>query len=158
MPSCDVLLITVTEVESRAVLEVFGGASVEEPRLEPIGDRAYLNLGEVNGARVFMALSEMGAGGVGGSQEAVGKGIEALSPSAVIMVGIAFGVDEHKQAIGDILVSRQLWLYDLQRVGNDEIVPRGDKPHASAWLINRLKVANVSWGNGPNPKVQMGLF
>ncbi|MCI0354486.1 MAG: hypothetical protein L0099_05515, partial [Acidobacteria bacterium] len=116
----------------------------------------YRDLGEVNSARVFTALSEMGSGGPGGSQEAVRKGIEALRPSAVIMVGIAFGINEQKQAIGDILVSRQLWLYDLQRVGKEQIIPRGDKPHASTRLINRCQDADVSWDE-INGQVRFGL-
>jgi nucleoside phosphorylase/tetratricopeptide (TPR) repeat protein len=152
----DVLIVTVTEVESRAVMEVFQEATGKDSKSEPIGDRTYLDLGEVNGARLFMALTEKGAGGVGGSQECVRKGIEALSPSAVIMVGIAFGINEQKQTIGDILVSQQLWLYELQRVGKDEIIPRGDKPHASPWLIDRLRVTNLSWDKS-KAKVHLGV-
>ena len=111
----DALIVTVTDVESRAVMDVFREATGKDARPEPIGDALYLDLGEITGSRVFMALSGMGAGGVGGSQERVRQGIEALSPSAVIMVGIAFGINEEKQAIGDVLVSERLMLYDLQR-------------------------------------------
>lgn len=160
--NADVLIVTVTEVESRAVMKVFREAAGKDPKPEPIGDRIYLDLGEVNGGRVFMALSGMGAGGVGGSQENVRKGIEALSPSAVIMVGIAFGINEQKQAIGDVLVSERLMLYDLQRVGTDkqghlEIIPRDDRPHGSPWLINRLQMANLSWDKS-KAKIRFGLI
>ncbi len=154
----DVLVVTVTEVESKAVMAAFQEATGQMAQPEPIGDRLYLDLGEVNGARVYMALSGMGAGGVGGSQEAVRKGIESLSPAAVIMVGIAFGINEQKQAIGDVLVSDRLMLYDLQRVGKGEsgaeIIPRGDRPHASPWLIDRLQMANLQWEGA---KVRFGL-
>jgi len=158
----DVLIVTVTEVESRAVMKVFREATGKDPKPEPMDDRIYLDLGEVNGARVFMALSEMGSGGLGGSQEGVRKGIEALSPSAVIMVGIAFGINEQKQAIGDVLVSERLMLYDLQRVGADkegnlEIEPRDDRPHASPWLINRLQMAKLSWYES-KAKARFGLI
>lgn len=152
----DVLIVTVTDVESRAVMEAFREVVGKEPKPEPISDRIYLDLGDVNGTRVFMALSEMGSGGVGGSQKSVDKGIEALSPAAVIMVGIAFGINEVKQSIGDVLVSQQLWLYDLQRVGKDQIIPRGDKPHASAWLINWLQVANLKWDQS-KAKIRTGV-
>src|SRR4051794_30822560 len=104
----DVLIVTVTDVESRAVMEVFGERIEKASSVASIGNRLYHDLGEVKGARVFMALSEMGAGGLGASQQAVQKGIEALSPAAVLMVGIGFGINEQKQAIGDILVSQQL--------------------------------------------------
>ena len=158
----DVLIVTVTEEESRAVMMAFREATGNNSKPESISDRTYLNFGEINGTRVFMALSEMGSGGVGGSQEGVRKGIEALSPSAVIMVGIAFGINEQKQAIGDVLVSERLMLYDLQRVGtnkegNIEIIPRDDRPHASPWLINQLQVANLTWDKS-KAKIRFGLI
>jgi nucleoside phosphorylase/tetratricopeptide (TPR) repeat protein len=156
-PPADILLITVTDVESRAVMKVFREATGKAPQLEAIGDRDYHDLGELNGTRVFMALSEMGASGPGGSHESVRKGIEALSPAAVIMVGIAFGVNQQKQAIGDILVSQQLRLYDLQRVSKDEIILRADKPHASTWLINRFKNAALHWDES-KAKVRFGVI
>jgi nucleoside phosphorylase/tetratricopeptide (TPR) repeat protein len=159
--NADVLIVTVTDEESRAEMNVLREATGKDPKPEPIGDRIYLDLSEVNGGRVFMALSGMGTGGVGGSQEGVRKGIEALSPSAVIMVGIAFGINEQKQAIGDVLVSERLMLYDLQRAGTDKegnlkVIPRGDRPHASPRLINRLRVANLSWDES-KPQVRFGL-
>lgn len=158
----DVLVVTVTEVESQAVMRIFREATGKDSKLEPIDDRDYFDLGEVKGAHVFMALSEMGSGGVGGSQETVRKGIEALSPSAVIMVGIAFGINEQKQAIGDVLVSEQLMLYELQRIGTDKeghftFVPRGDRPHASPWLINRFQAANLSWDES-KARIRFGLI
>src|SRR5690349_6401384 len=108
----DVLIVTVTEVESQAVMEVFREATGTIAKPQAIGDEHYLDLGQINGSRVFMALSGMGAGGVGGSQESIRKAIDALSPHAVIMVGIAFGSDEQQQEIGDVLVSERLMLYD----------------------------------------------
>lgn len=156
-PPADILLITVTDIESRAVMKVFREATGKAPQLEAIGDRDYHDLGELNGTRVFMALSEMGTSGPGGSHESVRKGIEALAPAAVIMVGIAFGVNQQKQAIGDILVSQQLRLYDLQRVSKDEIILRGDKPHASTWLINRFKNADLHWDES-KAKVRFGVI
>jgi nucleoside phosphorylase/tetratricopeptide (TPR) repeat protein len=157
----DILIITITKVESQAVMKVFREATGKDTKPVPIGDRTYHDLGVINGTRVFMALSQMGSGGPGGTQESVRKGIDALQPQAVIMVGIAFGVNEQKQAIGDILVSQQLWLYDLQRVGTDnngriEIIPRGDKPHSSTWLFDRFQNADLHWDESKG-KVRFGV-
>lgn len=159
--NADVLIVTVTDVESRAVMEVFREATGKEARPEPIGNDLYLDLGEISGSRVFMTLSGMGSGGVGGSQERVRKGIVALSPSAVIMVGIAFGINEAKQAIGDVLVAERLMLYDLQRRGTDKrgklkIIPRGDRPPSSQSLLNRFRIASLNnWDS--SKKVRFGL-
>lgn len=146
----DVLLITVTDVESRAVIEAFEQATGHKAIPESIDRQVYFNLGTVNSARVFLTRSEMGSLGLGASLLTVNNAIDALLPTAVIMVGIAFGVNEEKQAIGDILVTEQLRLYDLQRVGTQKsgewhVILRGDKPHASSWLINLLKSANLNW-------------
>lgn len=140
----DVLLVTATKVETAAVLAAFG-VSGQQAAPEHVNSRVYFNLGKVNGASVKMTQCEMGSGGLGASQQAVEDGIATVSPVAVIMVGIAFGVSEEKQRIGDVLVTEQLRLYDLQRVGAT-IVLRGDKPHASTWLLNLLKSSEVKWG------------
>jgi nucleoside phosphorylase/tetratricopeptide (TPR) repeat protein len=153
-PTADVLIVTVTKVESRAVLNAFEEATGRPAETTTIDERVYRNLGEVNGVRVFLALSQMGTSGLDGAQQAVQKGIEALKPGAVVMVGIAFGMNEEKQTIGDILVSRQLMLYEAQRVGMGEIVPRGDRPHASTRLVNYLQSAEVDWDGA---EVRIGL-
>lgn len=149
----NVLLVTVTKAESKAVLGVFHEATNQEATPFEIERRTYFDLGLVNGARVCLTQSEMGTGGLDGAMQSVLKGIDSLAPSAVIMVGIAFGVDEGKQAIGDVLVSENLRCYDLQRVGTHEgevqIVLRGDRPHCSAWLLNRLKSADLRWDGAP---------
>lgn len=144
----DVLIVTVTKIETNAVLEAFG--VVRQGAQHSIDGRVYFDLGAVNGARVNMTRCEMGAGGLGASQQAIGKAIAALSPAAVIMVGIAFGVNDEKQNIGDVLVTEQLRPYDLQRVGTSDdqtvkVILRDDKPHASPWLLNLLKSSEVTW-------------
>lgn len=158
----DILIVTVTKAESQAVVGAFQKATGQAPKNIPIGNKIYRDLGTINGATVFMVRSEMGAGGLGAAQQTVSKGIEDLLPLAVIMVGIAFGVDEKKQAIGDILVSQRLMLYDSQRVGTDSsgksrINIRGDRATASPWLLDRFRIADENWDD-KNGKVRFGLI
>ncbi|MDS4070478.1 MAG: hypothetical protein RKO24_12755 [Candidatus Competibacter sp.] len=153
----DVLIVTATRIESKAVLDVFAELTGQPARIVTKNRRTYRDLGAVGGTRVFLALTEMGSGGLGASQQAVQKGIEALRPGAVFLVGIAFGVDEKKQCIGDILVSQQLQLYDLQRVGKDQIVLRGDKPHASPRPIDYFRHADLDWDES-KAKIEFGLI
>src|ERR1035441_3460021 len=91
----------------------------------------------------------MGTSGPGGSLLTVSEAIRALQPAAVIMTGIAFGMDPSGQAIGDILVSENLRPYELQRVstaaGQPHIVLRSDRPHATTALLRRCKAAQYSW-------------
>ena len=153
--SADVLIVTATKVESKAVLDAFAELTGQPARMVTKNRRTYRDLGAVGDTRVFLALTEMGSGGLGASQQAVQKGIESLQPGAVFLVGIAFGVDEKKLRIGDILVSRQLQLYDLQRISKDQIILRGDKPHASPRLIDYFRHADLDWNDA---KVEFGLI
>jgi nucleoside phosphorylase len=156
----DVLTVTATRVESLAVMAACEKATQREAAPTSFAGRIYQDLGEINHSRVLMLQTEVGSGGLGASQQAVQEAIAALHPRAVIMVGIAFGVDESKQVIGEVLVSEQLSLYDLQRIGTDDkggerIVPRGDKPHASVRLLNYLRSAHNYW---EGPTVTFGLL
>ncbi len=135
-----VLIITVNELEGDAVLAAFETAAQQPARPFPIADRVYQDLGMVNDSQVFMAISEMGSQGLGASHQTTQKAIAALRPHAVFAVGIAFGIDEQKQKIGDILVSKQLVLYELQRVGQEEsISPRNDSKNWFFWRTRLLK-------------------
>jgi nucleoside phosphorylase len=135
----DVLVVTVNEHETRAVYKAFFDATKMEAVPVSIEGRLYHDLGMINDTRVFHALSEMGSGSLGAMQQTVDKAIRALDPSAVIAVGIAFGADKGKQNIGEVLVSKQLRPYELQRTG-EQIILRDDKPHATARLINHFEL------------------
>jgi nucleoside phosphorylase len=102
----------------------------------------------------------MGSGAPGASQATASDAIDELKPDSAVMVGIAFGVDPDKQKIGEILVSRQLKSYELQRVGTDndnnlEIISRGDRITASPRLIGRLRAARPDWSGAA---VKFGLM
>jgi nucleoside phosphorylase len=159
-PRPDLVVVTVNEHETQAVLDQFRATTGRAPVPVPLDGRVYHDLGTLNDTWVFHAISGMGTGGTDGMQVTVDKAIRALDPGAVIAVGIGFGVDEVKQAIGDILVSKQLRLYELQRVGRggrkSKIVLRGDRPPASARLVNHfVAFAHSTWKGAP---VKFGLL
>ena len=152
----DVLIVTVTDIEAQAVLKAFPGIE-----LCHFGDQAYHNLGVVKDARVFMVQSEMGSGGQSGTILTIQEAIDILHPSAVVMVGIAFGIDEKKQLPGDILISKQIQPYDLQKIGTDRrgkvtITLRGDRPSASPKMLSVFRGAANYW-QAP-PKIHFGLI
>src|SRR6266571_4205252 len=157
--TADVLLMTATEVETRAVRSlILQQGGIFERRL--INGQPYFDLGVIGDARVFLVQSEMGAGGPGGATLVVYEGIKALSPSTVVMVGIAFGLRPGEQKLGDILVARQLVGYQLQKVDTDresreQIKARGDRPHATPRLLSRFQAGVFDWSGS---KVHFGLM
>ncbi|MFM1137906.1 hypothetical protein WFK84_12495 [Yersinia enterocolitica] len=153
-----ILLVTVTEVESKAVINNVFQNTQKKYKSFTIKDTVYQALGIIGQSECFLCMSEMGSSGVGGSHTSVDRAIQNLNPDAVIMVGIAFGVDEDSQSVGDILVSQQLQLYDLQRISADNsITLRGDKPHASTKILGWVRNAGLSWQDS-NAKVDIGLI
>lgn len=94
-----------------------------------------------------------------GASLTIAEGIKALHPSSVIMVGIAFGM-RPEQRIGELLVSRQITEYELQKVGTHAdgqryIIPRGDRVYASVGLLDRFRDAALRW---QGKKVHFGLL
>jgi nucleoside phosphorylase len=152
----DVVLATVTGIETQAVLELFPGWK----RMFS-STQTYYDLGFVQKAHVFLVeQSMMGSGSEGGSLLTISEAIRTLSPSAVIMVGIAFGIDESKYTIGDILVSQQVLVYEHQRVGHNSngeaiVLSRGPRPNASPWLLSRFKSGARDW---QEQRVEFGLI
>ena len=157
----EVLLITVTEGETRAVFEALQAQTGRQPAPRYLGDKTYYDLGAVGGARVWLVRSQMGATTPGGAFATVYTAIDTVRPSAIIMVGIAFGIDQERQAIGDVLVARQLFSYEPQRVGTlpdgqEAVIPRGDRAATSLRLLDRCDDGALSWPAN-RARVRFGL-
>jgi WD40 repeat protein/nucleoside phosphorylase len=155
----DVLLVTATDIEAKTVYTLFpkeGNCTLET---HFVGNLTYFDFGLIGGTRVCMVRSEMGAGGLAGATLTTNEAIQVLAPRAVIMVGIAFGVDQKKHQIGDILVSKQLFGYELQRISKTDtstrITPRGDRPAAPPYILDKFRTAELGWSG---PKVDFGLI
>ncbi|MDC3985934.1 5'-methylthioadenosine/S-adenosylhomocysteine nucleosidase family protein [Polyangium jinanense] len=151
---CDVLLMTVTEVETRAVLDAARVTTGRGPILR-FGTRTYRDFGEIGGARVLLVSTvQAGSETPGGSMSTAYNAISEVAPQAIIMVGIAFGVDPEKQPIGQVLYSLQLQPYGPTRMGTDKdtgalhITPRGDRATATPWLLDRFHAAKQYWNQG----------
>lgn len=159
----EVLLITVTPGETRAVFDALQAQTGRQPIPRYQGDKTYYDLGAIGGARVWLVRSQMGATTPGGAFATAYTAIATVRPSAIIMVGIAFGIDQAKQQIGDVLVAKQLFSYEPQRVGTlpgseeEVVIPRGDRATTSTRLLDRCEDGALSWP-GNQARVQFGLI
>jgi formylglycine-generating enzyme required for sulfatase activity/nucleoside phosphorylase len=154
-----IIVVTVNEHETHAVLDAFLGAG-QAPESVAKGGVTYFDLGLHGGNRIIHTVCEMGAGGAGASQQRTRDAIDHWQPRAVIAVGIGFGMDETRQAIGDVLVSTHIQDYDLGRLNRDgTLTPRGARPDSADSLRNRLRqvdTAEQRRGKGW-PKLRFGL-
>lgn len=110
---------------------------------------------------VHVSCNEMGSAGRSASLLTTSDAITIWAPTAVLMVGIAFGADEGKQKIGDVLVAECIQPYDPQRVGEKGIIMRGKEGPASSLLLDRFKSVtgwNFKQEDGRIPEIITGLL
>ncbi len=158
-PNADILIITATQVETKAFIDDESMHTQSSLTKYFIDSQTYHYLGVTGGSNIYLIQSEMGAGGPSGSILTINEAIKVLSPRALIMAGIAFGVDSNKQKLGDILIARQLLSYEPQRVGTNladalQIRVRGDRVSSSPKLIDRFRSGSLDWAG---PQVHFGL-
>lgn len=141
------------------MLKSFSRAASDPGVRQHIGDKTYYALGALGGANVYMVQSEMGSGTPGGALITIHKAIEALSPAAVIMVGIAFGLKPKNeknpdgQEFGHILVAKQIMAYEPGKI-KGKFYPRGDRVTCSTALLSKFRDGDMDW---PEAKVWFGL-
>lgn len=142
-----VLIITAAEVEWKALIRLAGleGKNLSGYRRGVFG-QVYLDLG-FQKFPVWGIRCGAGSTSPGASLTTALKALTTLKPKpfAVIMPGIAFGLKRDKQNFGDILLSEQIRIYDLQKRIPLKAIPRGDRPHCSPFLLRHFQQCHTDW-------------
>ncbi|WP_327638838.1 hypothetical protein OHB24_10840 [Kribbella sp. NBC_00482] len=145
----DVLLVTVNDAETNALDVALQEAGFRDRTVFYTNNSYHIYAG-VAGTVVAAVRSGMSSRGTGGSTLTVREAIDDLRPAYVIAVGVAFGMKE-SQAIGQVLISRQLADYELQRMGTNEgnphVVDRGSRVDAHPRILGRFLAASLG-GHG----------
>lgn len=89
--------------------------------------------------RVAHVQCAMGSISRASSIMTVSTALGKLKSKIVIMIGIAFGIDETSQKIGDVFVAESVIPYNNKRVGKDKDISRGIETQSSQILLNRFK-------------------
>lgn len=110
---------------------------------------------------IHIQCDTMGSIGVASSIITVREAIRLVNPKAVIMIGIAFGIDEKEQKIGDVLVANYIVPYDFKKIAAGQSVVRAQATPTSSLLINKFKNAR-GWEfrleNGKSNKIIAPVF
>jgi nucleoside phosphorylase len=152
-----ILLVTVTGVEFDAVCHACFEVTHQKIKEKKVGNFIYYYLGISGGKPAYMVKSQAGSGGPGGSTITISDAIRVLKPKSVILVGIAFGLQPHKQKLGEILVSKQLMFYSPAKVKGTKVIPRGNKVGASKELVDQFEIVSKDWETRNDVKVHFGL-
>lgn len=147
IPQINLLLVTANEIETfhvRQALKPMPGY----PDIIKVPHDAHTYFIGVFGEylAVHVQLGKMGSIGDAAAILTVSHAIRSWSPKAVVMIGVAMGVDEKKHLIGDVLISEAILSYEIQRVGK-KITQRGPIVECGSVLLNRFK--NVSGWKAP---------
>lgn len=144
-----ILMVVSTELEARTLLKHSEKATGENFSRVHSPDHTIYALGELGGADLFMVQSEMGKESAGGITLTTLDTIDYLEPNAVVAVGVAFGLRKRSQKLGDILVSRQIFGYDLRKVTEQsrvqKVISRGEKVEAPARMLDRFRSGSLDF-------------
>lgn len=112
VPQCDLLVLLAISSEKDALQEVAKQRDLTFQRaMSRLG--RYYDLGRIGDDRVIaVRASGMGPFGHRGSADLAIRFQQATGATAIVQLGMAFGVDQEQQKYGDVLVSSSLIPYD----------------------------------------------
>lgn len=135
-----ILFVTATDTESVALHTTMTPLPDEEYLIETKKDNNTYYIGKFGHYTiVHVECTDMGSSSSGGSIITISNAINHTSPKFVLMIGIAFGINEEKQNIGDVLVSKTITSYEVKRLGQENSIWRGSKVEATLTLRNNFK-------------------
>ncbi|MCH8619512.1 NACHT domain-containing protein [Undibacterium sp. TS12] len=139
-----VALITYNENEFAAVRKTFWADDSTPPATNKHHAGQVVSVDELGQHGNVRVLHYHSRQGNRESQRAASDLHLAYKPAAIVSVGIAFGVDEHKQKVGDVLVSKFIVDYESARVNkNGSFTLANDRPPASRRLVRTLETLDV---------------
>lgn len=99
----------------------------------------------INNSQLYIIASQSGSIGAGGSILSINEAVRITDPDIIILGGIAFGIKKEDQKLGDILVSKQIWCYEPEKISGSNHKNRGDKITASPKLLNVFTSSSIDW-------------
>lgn len=134
-----ILLVTATDLETEVTHNHLTPLSGYKNILQVYeGNQTYF-FGMFGIYKVAHVQCAMGSISRASSIMTVSTALGKLKSKVVIMVGIAFGMDETNQKIGDVFVAESVIPYNSKRVGKTKEINRGIEAQSSQILLNRFK-------------------
>lgn len=134
-----ILLVTATDLETKFTHQKMTPLESESKILKIHKGLLTIYIGKFGLYNIAHVQCSMGSISPTSSIMTVSTALSVLKSKIVIMVGIAFGMDEAKQNIGDVIVSETVIPYNIKRIGKKDTINRGKEGQASQILLNRIK-------------------
>lgn len=134
-----ILLVTATDLETKFTHKSLNPLNGYTKIIQVFtGSQTYF-LGMFGIYPIVHVQCAMGSLSRASSIMTVTTALSKLKSKVVIMVGIAFGVDETSQKIGDVFIAESVIPYNSKRVGKTKNISRGIEAQSSQVLLNRFK-------------------
>jgi nucleoside phosphorylase len=141
----DLLLVTVTPVERRAVLSHLWPLPDADAVLTGSLDLITYRFGQFGRYRAVHVQSTMGSGGSRGAALTTHEAIQRAQPKAVLVLGIAFGASRSKYHLGDVLVAERIAPYEFAKLTAEDAHHRGQHLSAGVYLAERFTNRRDDW-------------
>lgn len=155
----DVVIMTVTDPERAAVLNFMRPWPGRREVLKRSIDLVTYHFGRFGNYCVAQVDSTMSTEGREGATLTAQRAITQLNPKALLLLGIAFGVDRKSQRMGDVLIANTIFPYDHAKVSS-KLMRRGVPILCGNILANRFRTYRDDWkldAGGRPIKVHTGL-
>jgi len=136
-------IVVATEDELLQALRVLSPLPRRHKIWKVVHDYDTYYLGRFGVFQSVIVLSSMGSEGATGATLSVDSVIREWDPTAIVLLGIAFGANRRKHLPANVLVCEHLIPYEHQRVG-EEPTFRNPIPPSSPTLVNRFQHA-LDW-------------
>jgi nucleoside phosphorylase len=134
-----ILLMTATDLETEELHRHIRPLKKFSAIIKTPNDSQTYYLGKFGQYKIVHVQCGMGSLSRDASTLTASNAIRLFNPKFLLMVGIAFGIDETKQKIGDVLVSEAILPYNSKRVGKNQTIQRAAATSASLTILNRFK-------------------
>ncbi|MGH9165266.1 MAG: hypothetical protein ACRDZW_07140 [Acidimicrobiales bacterium] len=134
------LVVVATDVEETMLKDVLRRRYGRSPDTRLMARTVARGMGGFPRGAASYVRCRMGGHSLRGASDVVRDAIDELKPREVVMVGIAFGVDEDRQPIGTVLISTQVIDYGSGRAGTSpkgllELSSRAEPGDADDFLV-----------------------
>lgn len=153
-----ILIVTANENETKALLDD-KDFKYKTKRSNYANDVNFYNIGTYGYYKVVhFELISQGSIGADAAQLSIATAIDAFNPAAVILVGIAFGIEfsdnpKKVQRIGDVLISDLVADYTRGKIKNGELQSDGFVAESGRQLLSTFKFYSKSWKHKVNNKL-----
>ncbi|HLM61997.1 MAG TPA: effector-associated domain EAD1-containing protein [Pyrinomonadaceae bacterium] len=135
----ELVIFTVTEVELQYALAKAAPLEGQKAILQGSQQSETYFAAKFGAFNAVLTRCRMGTIGTGAATLAAEQALRLWRPRAAFMPGIAFGKDSQKQHFGQILVASAVVPYEVQRIGAEEVIPRGIPLASDGTLLNRFE-------------------